>query len=210
MRNHVLLKDWSEKWDQPEERDRLSNVHERLTIRYNEPHRYYHTLDHIAACLDEFSRAENLIPHSFEVWLAIWFHDVVYDPKAHDNEERSIEYARKALEGIACDNALDRVSRLIMVTKHDIPARENDEKFIADIDLAILGRERNIFDDYEKGVRLEYAWVPDDRFSKGRLDLLVGFLERDSIYQTDYFRGKYEEKARANLRLSIKMLEKGG
>ncbi len=78
-----------------------------------------------------------------------------------------------------------------------------------DIDLSILGRDEQTFEEYEKGVRMEYGWVHEDSFRKGRTEILNGFLERDSIYQTGYFREKYEEKARDNLRHSISLLKSG-
>ncbi len=209
MSANVALENWLERWDQFEDQHRLSQIHEGLTGNYSEPHRHYHNLDHIAACLDEFTEVEHLIQHPFNVWLSIWFHDVVYDPKAHDNEERSVDYAKNALREITSEGLIEIVSLLILATRHDRHAIDHDAKFIQDIDLAILGGERDRFDEYEEGIRREYAWVPENRFRKGRADILNGFLERESIYQTDYFREKYEEMARANLRLSITRLKNG-
>ena len=190
------------------EQQRLTEIYNDMVKSYSEHHRHYHNLDHVSACLFEFTEAEHLIPHTFEVWLSIWYHDVVYDPKEHNNEERSIEYATKTLKGIFSEDALERVSRLIMATRHDVPMRSDDEKFIADIDLAILGGQRDRFNEYEESIRMEYMWVPEDMFRKGRSEILRRFLERDSIYQTDYFREKYEKVARQNLRHSISLLKK--
>ena len=96
-----------------------------------------------------------------------------------------------------------------MATKHYRPASDHDSKFIQDIDLTILGGHRDRFDEYEESIRMEYSWVPENRFRKGRADILSGFIERSTIYQTKYFRKKYEETARANLYYSISKLKKG-
>lgn len=205
----MSLKDWLERWDQNEKQDRLSQVHQRLINRYSDTYRHYHNIDHITACLNEFNEIEHLLQNPFEVWLAVWFHDVVYDPRTHDNEELSVEYARNAVGEIVSSDTLENVSRLIMATKHDRPVSEHDAKFIQDIDLTILGRPGDRFDEYEEGIRMEYAWVPEDSFRKGRAVILSGFIERSAIYQTNYFREKYEETARANLRRSINKLKKG-
>ena len=201
---------WLKRWTQPEKADSLSIIHEKIISRYREPHRYYHDLDHIEACLEEFHEVEHLLTHPFEVWLAIWFHDIVYITRGKDNEEASVEYTRKSLGGLLVEGSIDLVSRLILVTKHDSPALSKDEEFIMDIDLAILGKDVQTFDEYEKAIRKEYHWVPEAHFSKGRTDILMGFIERESIYQSGFFKEKYEEKARENLRRSIKRLKKGG
>src|ERR1051325_7755552 len=66
-----------------------------LAARYNEPHRAYHTLAHIADCLDQFEAAKHLAEEPLAVELAIWFHDAVYDSRASANEERSVDLAAK-------------------------------------------------------------------------------------------------------------------
>ena len=55
--------------------------------RYNEHHRYYHTIDHIHYLLDFFEKKNLLNDH--ELFLTAIFHDAVYDPKSSANEEDS-------------------------------------------------------------------------------------------------------------------------
>ena len=76
-----------------------------------------------------------------------------------------------------------------------------------DIDLAILGQPPELFDVYERAIRLEYANVSDAAFRIGRTKVLHGFLKRTSIYLTPEFRERYEITARSNLRRSISLLE---
>jgi len=206
MKTVVSLGKWLDMWGTKTEDAALTAIYEDLIIRYNEAQRHYHNLDHIEACLEEFNEVNHFLTHSFDTWLALWFHDAVYDPRGKDNEDASKEYAERALSGLLETDSMNRISRLIMSTKHEASARDDDEQYLMDIDLAILGRDEQTFEEYEKGVRMEYGWVPEDRFRKGRTEILNGFLERDSIYQTDHFREKYEETARENLRHSISSL----
>jgi predicted metal-dependent HD superfamily phosphohydrolase len=76
------------------------------TVRaYREPHRHYHTLDHVAALLTLLDRYGAEVADSDAVTAAILFHDVVYDPARHDNEEASAAWAaaRLARRGFAED-----------------------------------------------------------------------------------------------------------
>lgn len=66
-----------------------------------------------------------------------------------------------------------------------------------DIDLSILGQAA--FNPYEREIRREYAWVPEEDFVLGRSRVLEAIASRPSIYRTPFFRAKYESAARPNL-----------
>ncbi|MGI8818216.1 MAG: N-methyl-D-aspartate receptor NMDAR2C subunit, partial [Gemmatimonadales bacterium] len=55
------------------------------------------------------------------------------------------------------------------------------------------------FAEFEQRIRQEYAWVPEPVYRSARIEILEGFLARRSIYQTEFFRDRYEAQARANL-----------
>lgn len=178
-----------------------------LTSRYAEPHRHYHTSQHINECLARFDDARVLCEHACEVELALWFHDAIYEPRAKDNESQSAQWALRVMaeSGIAGD-AQARVRALIMATCHDALPDTPDAKVLVDIDLSILGADRARFDEYECQVRAEYGWVPDFMFQRTRRKILEGFLARTSIYSTPHFRNQLEKKARDNLARSLSAL----
>jgi len=182
-------------------------IYEDLVTRYGEPHRAYHTLVHIAQCLQEFESARFLAADPIAVELALWYHDVVYDPRARDNEEQSalqaIAIARHARLGNQIGQA---AADFIRATVHGQLPLGTDAQLVADVDLAILGQSEAAFDAYERAVRQEYAWVPDDAFGAGRRRILEGLLARPVLYGTDWFRTRYETAARRNLARSIRQL----
>lgn len=180
----------------------------RLVERYAESHRAYHTLDHVIHCLRWFESARHLAAYPDEVEAALWFHDVVYDPRAADNEARSAEWATAELRstGVA-EERIVRIAALIFATRHDAPPADGDAALVADIDLAILGEEPEAFDDYERRIRQEYAWVSEATFRTKRAELLERFLARSVIYHTPFFRGRLESHARRNLERSIRSLK---
>ncbi len=206
MDKMTSLYEWVRGWGKNNTDNEISAIHRKLKLRYTEPHRYYHSIRHIEACIEEFMEVKHLIQHPFEAWLALWFHDVIYDPKGKENEKMSAKFAYESLEGFLEVESLTLVSQFIISTTHEHPASSSDGCYIMDIDLAILGKDRSTFDEYERNIRLEYEWVPEDRFRVGRTDILKRFLSRHSIYQTKYFKDKYEETARRNLEYSISAL----
>ena len=178
-----------------------------LAAAYAEPNRQYHTLEHIRECLAEFDGCRALARHPDELEAGLWFHDAVYRPGAPDNEERSADLARPILAqaGLSLE-VIDRVAALVLITKHVSPPLDNDQQLICDIDLAVLGRNSIVFAEFERRIRQEYAWVPDQVYRRERSAVLNGFLARSSIYFTPRFREHYETRARANItRLLIQL-----
>ena len=77
---------------------------------YSSPDRAYHNLAHIQACLSEFEAVRSLASNPTAMQTAIWFHDVIYDTHAHDNEERSADFAI-ILPAIVQKSATTRAAR---------------------------------------------------------------------------------------------------
>lgn len=158
---------------------------EELAKRYAEPHRHYHNAQHIDECLQEFDVVRGEAMEEVALALAIWFHDVVYDPRAADNEERSARFAVDCLKG-GGEDLTRRVSDLILVTKTHVVGNHPDEALMIDIDLSILGKPPERFAPYEAGIRKEYAWVPMQVYAEKRAAILRGFLEREKIFTTPF------------------------
>jgi predicted metal-dependent HD superfamily phosphohydrolase len=201
------MPDFHERWTQDWTRLGLAGSdawRERLLAGYAEPGRHYHTLQHLAECLDLFGRVAHLAGYPGEAAIALWFHDAVYLPLAKDNEARSADWACAALrEAGAGEEVCERVRALIMATAHHAAPEDGDARLVVDIDLAILGADAARFAEYEGQVRAEYAAVPADLFRQKRAELLARFLERPAIYQTPELHARLENQARINLRRAI-------
>ncbi len=186
----------------------VEEVYRQLAERYAEPHRAYHNLDHIEHCLDEFEPLRPTCAHPEHVEAAIWFHDAIYDTRAADSEERSADFAQRTLRDLGLEpRVCESVGSLILATTHEASPSSADESALVDVDLAILGQPPGVFDEYERAIRVEYAWVDDRTFAAGRRRILHVFLQRPHIYATELFRPRYEAAARANLQRSITRLE---
>ena len=183
-----------------------AGVLDSVLAKYAEPHRAYHNLSHVLDCLDHAASVRAQLEHAHCVELALWFHDVIYKPRAGDNEERSTAFAVEALTELATPEVLRHVEELVLATRHPSRPAESDARYLVDIDLAILGAAPAAFDVYEAAIRREYRWVPAPLYRRKRKQVLQSFLELDRIYLTDDFGRRLEEQARVNLRRSISKL----
>lgn len=178
-----------------------------LAAAYAEPARVYHTAEHIRDCLTQFDLSRHTAQRPDEVEAAIWFHDAVYLPRGSDNEESSARLAQTTLaEAGTSLEVAHRIAGLVLATQHLTIPSEPDAALLCDIDLSIFGRARDVFDQFEHRIREEYAWVPEPVYRSARAEILNGFLRRRSVYQTDFFRDRYEAPARANLERVMKEL----
>ena len=204
----VSLEAWSALWRRLGARSDPAPAHGEIHRAYSEPHRHYHTLEHIAHVLDRFDDIRSRVGAADAAELALWIHDFVYDPRAKDNEARSAAYARRLLgEGGVAPAVGERVTDLIMATCHASPPDAPDARYVVDADLSILGAPAAEFDRYERQVRQEYAFVSEPDWRTGRARILRVFLDRPRIFLTPEF-AALEGPARANLERSIKGLQR--
>ncbi len=198
---------WHATWQSLAPRAPAPELWAALTGRYQEPHRHYHTLQHLDACLRHLARLNAPSQRPHEIALALWFHDAIYDIGASDNEQRSADWAQAALQDCGgAQEVAERVHAAIMVTRHDQPPATPDQQILLDVDLAILGAPAAVFDGYEQQIGREYQAVEPAAFRANRRRILQGFLDRPRIYHTAFFRDAREAQARANLGRSIAAL----
>jgi predicted metal-dependent HD superfamily phosphohydrolase len=175
---------------------------EEVRKHYARPGRFYHTLDHIRQVM---ATVENLHAHARNlnaVKLAGWLHDAIYDSKASDNEERSADYAERLCTELSLPEG-KRVAALIRKTRAHDADEDVDARVLCDADLAILGASEPEYRAYAEKIRLEYGWVPEVEYRRGRRRILESFLNRPGIY---HFLRHLEESARRNLVAEIARL----
>ena len=166
------------------------------TPYYAETHRAYHTLGHVEAMLEALAHRAVLSP---ALALAVWGHDLIYDPRRHDNEARSAEQFGDWLGNRGAETALvTEVRRLILETQHRSLPSDRTAALLVDADLCVFGADDETFWAYEQAIRQEYSFVPWPQYREGRIALLEGFLKREQIYTTPEFAG-LEAGARGHL-----------
>ncbi|MFP4114609.1 MAG: hypothetical protein ACLFUA_09565 [Spirochaetales bacterium] len=162
---------------------------------------------------------------------AIFYHDAEYDPGAPDNEDRSADLARREMGDLCVPDLIVEVTAaLILETRHqpsaapdrsvgllrDLPyarSRRTDEAdrlfratapVMTDVDLSILGARAHTVLAYDRAIAGEYGHLPAQRFREGRRAILLGFLDRTWIYETEFFRSRLETRARRNLEMLVR------
>ena len=174
---------------------------------YSNPNRYYHNLEHIKYVLKVIQSLEFQTKY-FDiktVKFAAWFHDIVYDTKAKDNEEKSAEYAVEVLSSLSIpSDVIKNVKKLILQTKNHYASNTDfDGQILLDADLAILGSNPAKYCKYTQAIRQEYIWVPDTEYFAARKKILETFLQRDNIYFTQFMQETKEKIARNNIETEI-------
>ncbi|NER17354.1 HD domain-containing protein [Spongiivirga citrea] len=186
--------------------DLITKLWNELKLAYTEAFRKYHNLDHLSELFSYYEIYKNEIEHQEELQWAIFYHDIVYNIWKKDNELKSAEKAEQILRrSLHYSTGVGRIYNLILSTKtHE--AKTNDEAYMIDFDLAILGQSAEVYNKYANKIRKEYSMVPMPLYRKGRKRVLKQFLEKQQIYQTEMFISKYEEQAKVNLNQELNTL----
>ena len=198
----VSLADWQRLF--PEE----SSVGASLIERWSEPHRRYHTLDHLGFMLRVIDDHADCADDVLACRLAAWFHDAVYEPFAPDNEERSAALASAVLPdlGVAADRVAEVVRLVRLTAGHKVADGDRNGALLADADLAILASPPADYARYAAAVRQEYAAVPEDAFRAGRAQILGLFLANPDLFRVVPARAEWTARAHDNLRTEITTL----
>jgi predicted metal-dependent HD superfamily phosphohydrolase len=195
---------WIALWRRVTSRTDLVPAYQGLAALYSQPHRHYHTLQHINECLVLFDSVRHLAQEPVAVEIAVWYHDAVYDTRAADNEEKSAGLAGEhIIEAGGSAELREAVTSLVLATKSHQATQHPDAALLIDIDLSILGQPEERFREYEAQVRREYNWVSEPLFAARRSEILARFLERARIYNTKVFFDQFEQRARENLQNSL-------
>lgn len=189
--------------------DRAAALWTILEALYIHPARFYHAIDHARDCVNKLA-AEPGAMRRDECELALWLHDCVYVPGAHDNEQRSGEIARVFCGELGIsEDAASRVRELIMATLHAGKPLTGDAALVADVDLSSIGSDPATFARGSEMIRREFADFPEDAYRHGRIAFLTSMLARSRIFHTDSFHQRFDAPARRNLQTELEALGHG-
>ena len=171
---------------------------ERIFDAYQQPHRHFHTLEHLKnVCL---LVKKHTLPKkaTAELLLSALFHDVYWYPQGTENEKHSMEIFEKMNPSLGCllpEDSRKAVHDIIMSSKAQTPVTEYARKFHeCDCDVLMHGSPVDLLA-YEFQIFREFQYLNIVDYRKGR----AAFFDR--------FSRKFPE-CRPNMRFLIEYLER--
>ncbi len=218
-----LRKDWMQLWQYaqlgPAEKEACDAAFSWLTgpDSYGAGTRHYHNLDHLLHGLTElrsWGANHNAAPDELAcLKKAFWYHDAVYqqdaDAPCSDEEASARVWLAHNLPVTHDEGA--QVAQLIRATDHfqaqqvQHPAKE----VMLGADLAILGQDDDVYDNYARAIRAEYQSAPWPVYRtrrSGALQHLLARAEAGQLYATPYFALQYQARAIDNLQRELALL----
>lgn len=101
---------------------------------WQEPHRHYHSINHLNKILENIQRFQKLNPYKYKDVLeaVALFHDIVYNPLSKTNKEDSATFFFNSLDKQAKDkylNEIELIHNIILSTTYNSPLDQNNENF---------------------------------------------------------------------------------
>lgn len=193
-----------------------------LDAAYRQPHRAYHTWEHIDALLEGLRRFERLASRPDLVAAAIFWHDAVHRARDADGRARpDAQNVRDSVEAFRRHTLLrggeaQAVEDLVMATAdhaNAVAAKEHYPGFAADLDLFVdldlspLAAPWEDFADNTRKIRTESLGVEETEFAADQASMLEGFARAGApIYRRAETRALWDAPARANLERCIPRL----
>ncbi len=188
--------------------DLVNSAYTSLLTAYQSPDRHYHNWSHIEQLVTLYEAYAHQIADPDTVLFSIFFHDIIYNTRQSDNEEKSAEAAVAHAQKIGYPVIkTEKIRDFIIATKTHINTHQDpDLDYFLDFDLQILGTAPDTYQAYTRQIRQEYHIYPDELYKPGRKKVLQHFLEMPAIYVTPAFRELYETTARQNIRAELNTL----
>jgi predicted metal-dependent HD superfamily phosphohydrolase len=211
-------------------------THDALVVLYNQPHRAYHNLNHIADCQSVLRTLQEKLPLNEEdilrIETMIWFHDAIYDVGEHvahgANEKNSAQFFFDNAQKFQ-SHARIEIGYGIYISahhthgyppgnaEHGFHGFVNNERaegltpnslIFMDIDLCGMGGYYDTFMHNGDNIRKEYAWAPEPQFTQGRRKFFTALLNcRPHIYYNEVMRELFESNTRYNISRWLKESE---
>lgn len=165
---------------------------------------------HIVCMLKNCDRLNRLFQSPDATALAIFFHDVIYEPARRDNEERSARVMMETLQSIVDHTVLSRAEFAILATKQHLKTDDGDVNLMLDFDIYVLGQEWPVYERYACGVMHEFVPVCGEQaYREGRVKLfLEPTIARGQIFITEMFK-ELDGPAIRNMQSEIGILKSG-
>lgn len=223
MTKITLFNTWSKIINADNSLDKINarKMYDALIIEYSHESREHHNtkhIEHVLRKLEELFTIYTFTQHEMDICImAAFYHDVVYNPVKPDtviisDEYQSAKYAERSMKLIGfSEDFITEVKSLIMlsemhVVNEDIEINALLQKVFIDSDMAILGEDPFLYNQYSDGVIEEYKEIDHETFILGRKNFLVKLSKHKSIFFTEYMNQLYNDQAHANIESEIKKM----
>lgn len=192
------------------DRVKSHEVGDELLSQYSASSRHYHGVQHIVSMLEGFDAVKASFKQPLAAELAIFFHDVIYDPARQDNEAQSAKRMLDLLGGVVDRSTLEIAASSIEATKQHALTPSHDTNLLVDLDMAILGQPWPIYERYAHDVMQEYLPVYGAlAYRHGRRTLfLEPTIAHGCVFLTDAFES-LNAQALENMQREAEMLKTG-
>ena len=165
---------------------------------YRQPHRFFHTLDHLKSICDLIHAQVADAESSAQMLLAALFHDVVWYPQRKDNEEQSAKVFDQLSASFGAElpqSAAEAVHTIILTTKSQRKINALARQFHEfDCNVLLHGDQVDLLA-YEFQIFREFQFLSLKEYRKGRSDFFRRFSQRFP-------------EAKANMQFLIEYLER--
>jgi len=166
---------------------------------WSESHRHFHNLDHLNDLISQINEKyfNDKISEKIKdkLTLVALFHDIIYDPKSNQNEEKSAELFLSSCQE-KNNPDVKEVYQAILDTKSHQSTTKLSEAF-NQMDMNIVERDFRSLLEWEQGIYEEYKIFGIKEYKKGRLKFLESILDKythnteNLLKLIDYVRDNY-------------------
>lgn len=148
---------------------------ENIIAHWNEPHRYYHTLEHLEDLCTQFITVEDREKRLILICAAL-FHDIVYVPAANDNEEKSVAVLA---QNIGENHPhFTTIRDIILDTKNHAPHSELSEMFCYADMRKVTDSSLTELIEWDKKIFLEFQKFDYSFYRIKRIEFLNEMVEK--------------------------------
>ncbi len=149
-----------------------------VLLNYDEPHRFYHTTQHLLEVISNLTKQADIAD---DVFLAAVYHDAIYNPKASDNEEQSANlFLQHAKNSNLTQDQKNSVTQLIIDTKNHISSSDKSQQLIT-ADLDILNQPLSKLIEYEHQIFKEFQYVDYNIYKPKRIEVLTSLNKNNNL-----------------------------
>lgn len=166
---------------------------------YSEPHRYYHTMEHVIDLIRKIMNLDLSIKEKEILFLSSVFHDIIYVVGSSDNEKKSAEFFVNRCNEETSD--IKMVYNIIIDTKTHVPRNYLSDIF-CDLDMYNLyyGNLEDLIRD-EYNIYKEFYPKYGDKYVEGRLIFLKDVLKTEKGKKNSKTLNKYIEYIKRKYKL---------